>query len=167
MSFCFLLYLWMPPQKNMQRGNWLGNGYLCIVNPTHVFCLLKASLNDSASVTVHWYWRWCLWTVKCKHCMKCILILEMIKMFLVLTPKTEWALTQWNVTCSFFLTPFKIPCYCHWIIAAWTNYYPDAQPSLTYTGPFQELNMSKSTDVVLPISFEGLKGSSWEVILDK
>lgn len=32
MSFCFLLYLWMPPQKNMQRGNWLGNGYLCVVN---------------------------------------------------------------------------------------------------------------------------------------
>lgn len=50
MSFCFLLYLWMPPQKNMQRGNWLGNGYLCIANPTHEFCLFKASLNDSASI---------------------------------------------------------------------------------------------------------------------
>lgn len=36
----------MPPQKNMQRGNWLGNGYLFIVNPTHEFCLLKASLNE-------------------------------------------------------------------------------------------------------------------------
>lgn len=32
----------------MQRGNWLGNGYLYIVNPTHEFCLFKASLNDSA-----------------------------------------------------------------------------------------------------------------------
>lgn len=81
MSFCFLLYLWMPPQKNMQRGNWLGNGYLCIVYSTHEFCLLKASLSDSASVNVRWCWRGCLWTVKCKHCMTCILMLEIIRCY--------------------------------------------------------------------------------------
>lgn len=102
MSFCFLLYLWMPPQKNMQRGNWLGNGYLFIVNPTHEFCLLKASLNDSASVNVPWCWRWCLWTVKCKHCVKCILMLEIIRCYWFF-PKIEWPLTQWDVKCSFFL----------------------------------------------------------------
>lgn len=30
------------------------------------------------------------------------------------------------------------------------TYYPDAQPSLTYTMLFQELNVSKSTNIILP-----------------
>lgn len=126
MSFCFLLYLWMPPQKNMQRGNWLGNGYLCIVSHTLKFCLLKASLSDSASVNVCWCWRWCLWTVEWKHCMKCILMLEISCYWF--THKTEWPLVK--MLCSFFLlfnliflTAFKIPNWrlmplnqCCWIL---------------------------------------------------
>lgn len=52
MSFCFLLYLWMPPQKNMQRGNWLENEYWWIVNLTHEFFLLKSFLSDSVYVNV-------------------------------------------------------------------------------------------------------------------
>lgn len=50
MSFCFLLYLWMPPQKNMQRGNWLGN--VCAHQIPPQFPRTEVSINAIASVNV-------------------------------------------------------------------------------------------------------------------
>lgn len=76
------------------------------------------------------------------------------KMLLVLTPKIEWAFTQWDVKCSFFILFNLIFSYSFQNPLLTVNVIESMLLMLSlssHTRTFQELNMSKSTNVDFPI----------------